>query len=62
MGGWWELAHGSDLWRTAEMEGWVEVGHPQLAGGGESRRPKGVSNSEIQLRCEIITMYRCHRE
>jgi hypothetical protein len=42
-----ELAHGSDLWLTAEMEGWAEVGHQPLAGGGESRGPKGVRNSKL---------------
>jgi hypothetical protein len=39
-----ELAAGSDLWPTAEKEGWLGVGHWPLAGGGESRRPKGVRN------------------
>jgi hypothetical protein len=39
-----QLAAGSDLWPTAEKEGWSGVGHWPLAGGGESRRPKGVSN------------------
>ena len=39
-----ELAAGSDLWPTAEKEGWLGVGHWPLAGGGESRRPQGVSN------------------
>lgn len=40
----WELAPGSDLCLTAEMEGWYGVGHQPLADGGESRRPEGVSN------------------
>ena len=39
-----ELAAGSDLWLTAEKVGRWAVGHQPLAGGGESRRPKGVSN------------------
>jgi hypothetical protein len=39
-----QLASGSDLWTTAEKEGWRGVGHWPLAGGGESRRPKGVRN------------------
>ena len=42
-----ELAAGSDLWLTAEKEGWWQVGHQPLAGGGESRRPKGVSNPRV---------------
>ena len=36
---------GSEVWLTAEMVGWRKGGHQPLAGGGESRRPKGVSNS-----------------
>ena len=39
-----ELAPGSDPWPTAEKVGWKGVGHRPLAGGGESRRPKGASN------------------
>jgi hypothetical protein len=39
-----ELAAGSDLWLTAEKVGRWQVGHQPLAGGGESRRPKGVSS------------------
>jgi hypothetical protein len=47
--GGWELAHGSDLWLTAEMEGWMEVGHQPLADRRESRRPQGVSNSSFLI-------------
>ena len=39
-----ELAAGSDPWTTAEKEGWEEVGHWPLAGGGESPRPLAASN------------------
>ena len=39
-----ELAAGSDPQATAEKEGWAEVSHCLLAGGGESRRPKAVCN------------------
>jgi len=39
-----KLAAGSDLWLTAEKVGRRLVGHQPLAGGGESRRPKGVRN------------------
>ena len=40
-----ELAAGRDVQATAEKEGWAEVSHRLLAGGGESRRPRAVSNS-----------------
>ena len=43
-----ELAAGSDLWLTAEKVGRWQVGHQPLAGGGESRRPKGISNPGYQ--------------
>jgi hypothetical protein len=39
-----QLAAGSDGWPKAETEGWGMVGHRPFAGGGESRRPQGVSN------------------
>ncbi len=39
-----ELAAGSDVQAAAEKEGRAEVSHRLLAGGGESRRPKGASN------------------
>jgi hypothetical protein len=45
-----ELAPGSDWWPKAEKVGWVEVGHRTLAGGGESRRPQGVSNSKLKTK------------
>jgi hypothetical protein len=41
-----ELAVGSDEWPQAEKEERGEVGHWSLVGGGESRRPQGVSKSE----------------
>jgi hypothetical protein len=39
-----DLAAGSDSQATAEKEGRAEVSQRLLAGGGESRRPKGASN------------------
>jgi hypothetical protein len=47
-----ELAAGSETWPTAEKVGWKEVGHRSLAGGGESRRTKGVSNFILSERSE----------
>ena len=47
-----ELAHGSDVWLTAEKEGWTEVGHQPRTGEVETqaakRRRKGVRKSEIR--------------
>jgi hypothetical protein len=52
-----ELAPGCDLWLTAEKEGWAGVGHQPLAGGGESRRPEGVSNSQLStLNSQLSTL------
>jgi hypothetical protein len=43
-----ELAPGSDMWpRPERKDGWRPATRP-LAGGGESRRPQGVSNSTLK--------------
>lgn len=45
-----ELAADSDLQATAETEGWVEISHCLLAGGGESRRAKRASHDDQKQR------------